>query len=71
MTDTNQKKLTAKQAAELIGCDSRTVRNMVNRGELEGGQLEGGETLPYLVTLASVEKYLATHKQKERDQSSH
>ena len=70
MADKFPKQITAKQAAEMIGCDSRTVRNMVNRGELVGGQIEGGETLPYLVTLESVEKYLAEQKQKERDQAA-
>ncbi len=70
MTDTPQKQLTAKQAAELIGCDSRTIRNMVNRGDLVGGQIAGGETLPYLVTLESVEKYIAAQQQKERNQSA-
>lgn len=70
MTDTQPKQLTAKQAAEMIGCDSRTIRNMVNRGDLIGGQIEGGETLPYLVTLESVQKYIASQQQKERDQSA-
>lgn len=70
MTDTQPKQVTAKKAAELIGCDSRTVRRMVERGELIGGQVEGGETLPYLVTLESVQKYIASQQQKERDQSA-
>lgn len=70
MTKTQRQTITAKAAAEIYGCDSRTIRRMIDRGELEGYQIDGGETLPYVVYLDSLEA-LMHQKQKERDQSSH
>lgn len=61
--------ITATKAGEMIGCDSRTIRRMVKRGDLVGSQIDGGATLPYMVTLESVKKFIASQN-KKRDQSS-
>ncbi len=69
MTQTQRQTITAKAAAEIYGCDSRTIRRMIERGDLDGYQIGGGETLPYVVYLDSLQS-LMQQQQKERDQSA-
>jgi len=54
-----------RQAARALGVDPRTIRNMIERGELEG-VLEGeGVNKRYSITISSFEKVLEQRKEGE------
>jgi len=57
--------ITSAEAAALLGVHIRTVRRMIQRGDLVARQLPGGPTMPYLIDLPSV-----TLLQKKRGQST-
>ena len=54
------RRVSAARAAELIGCDPRTVRRMIQDGELEGAVIElpGRSRRRWVVLLSAVEALL-------------
>jgi hypothetical protein len=56
--------LTAKQAAELAGVDSKTIRRWLADDLITGHQLPGGSKMPSLISKSS----LLLHLSKKADQ---
>lgn len=54
--------VTVNEAAERIGCHEQWVHKLIDRGDLKAEKIDPRvRNSPYLVNLASLNKYIAEH----------
>lgn len=59
--------ITTATAAKLIGTNTRQVQRLIKRGVLVGEKIADLKTAPFLITLKSVNAYIAQQKRATKE----